>query len=220
MGSVLELLKGDKDSKMKHSNYEIILGGAATGKTMLLKEIVEEFKENGGENVLFVCPTGTIRYLRLENSFHIITPDHMEISDCKDKTAVEISQMSAQSQREIALFIIDYCNYSMCECEKTTLIIVDEAPNILGTAMINLLVDCPICNQIIFTMQSPLQLEQLEEMSGLSLDRKFSTFPRWNINKISNEQYAYFKRQNKTGWKMKFQECFPLPVEVQKKKKL
>ncbi|MGN1197271.1 MAG: AAA family ATPase [Acetatifactor sp.] len=152
---------------------EIIVGGAASGKTRLLKERIREFEKEGDGDILFICTTGTIRYLGLHDEFNVITPENMAISECKNKTAVEIipDTSSVKHQKDIALLITEYSQINACENNRRTMVIVDEVPNILGTELINLLIKTPIYQYMIFTMQSPLQLEQLEKMSGLSLDR-------------------------------------------------
>ena len=198
---------------------EMIVGGAASGKTRLLKERIREFEKEGGGNILFVCTTGTIRYLGLHDDFYVITPDNMAISECKNKTAVEIipDTSSVKHQKDIAKFISEYCRNSVCVNKRRTMVIVDEVPNILGTELINLLINTPIYQYMIFTMQSPLQLEQLEKMSGLSLDEQNSGFGYWHISKLG-EINEYFKQQDKTGWKeIKFPECFTKPEVIKKR---
>ena len=198
---------------------EIIVGGAASGKTRLLKERIREFEKEGDGDILFICTTGTIRYLGLHDEFNVITPENMAISECKNKTAVEIipDTSSVKHQKDIALLITEYSQINACENNGRTMVIVDEVPNILGTELINLLIKTPIYQYMIFTMQSPLQLEQLEKMSGLSLDEQNSGFGYWHISKLG-EINEYFKQQDKIGWKeIKFPECFTKPEVIKKR---
>lgn len=195
---------------------EIIVGGAASGKTRLLKERIREFEKEGDGDILFICTTGTIRYLGLHDEFNVITPENMAISECKNKTAVEIipDTSSVKHQKDIALLITEYSQINACENNRRTMVIVDEVPNILGTELINLLIKTPIYQYMIFTMQSPLQLEQLEKMSGLSLDEQNSGFGYWHISKLG-EINEYFKQQDKIGWKeIKFPEYFTKPEVI------
>ena len=195
---------------------EIIVGGAASGKTRLLKERIREFEKEGDGDILFICTTGTIRYLGLHDEFNVITPENMAISECKNKTAVEIipDTSSVKHQKDIAKFISEYSQINACENNGRTMVVVDDAPNILGTELISLLIKQPIYSKMIFTIQSPLQLEQLENMSGISLDEQNSGFGYWHISKLG-EINEYFKQQDKIGWKeIKFPECFTKPEVI------
>ena len=97
------------------------------------------------------------------------------------------------------------------------MVVVDDAPNILGTELISLLIKQPIYSKMIFTIQSPLQLEQLENMSGISLDERFSGFVYWHIHKLDKTNEC-FHQQNGAGWKkMKFPECFKEPEVIKKR---
>ena len=198
---------------------EMIVGGAASGKTRLLKERIREFEKEGDGDILFICTTGTIRYLGLHDEFNVITTENMAISECKNKTAVEIipDTSSVKHQKDIALLITEYSQINACENNRRTMVVVDDAPNILGTELISLLIKQPIYSKMIFTIQSPLQLEQLENMSGISLDERFSGFVYWHIHKLDKTNEC-FHQQNGAGWKkMKFPECFKEPEVIKKR---